>query len=269
MAAAWELTKGMQNLWDQFYRAFPNADRTSSGKVGDLAHQLESASGHNPDLTGNAEWKDGDKKNEVRAIDLDDDLRSPGVTMQMVTDHVRALPGVSSVLRYWIYDRTIYEASNGWRGRPYTGPSPHTEHAHASGARTQASDENDTFDFRFEELTSVAIEAADIAKIAAATRDLIFATEIEDSADPANPNRKLTFRVWQQYTEGRHLTTRAVIIAAINAATGVDHVDEDAIVSGVLAGLSAEKIAAAIPPGLAAAVVNELRDRLDVTGTNS
>lgn len=262
MATAWVLTRGMQNLWDQFYAAFPNADRASSGKVGDLAHQRESSSGHNPDLTGNAEWKDGDAKNEVRAIDLDDDLRFPGVTMGDVIDHLRALPKLSTVLRYMIYDRTIYEASNGWAPRAYTGASAHTEHAHFSGARTQASDENTTFDFRFEELTGMTIDAADVAKIAKATAAEIFATEIEDSADPANPNRKLTFRVWQQYTEGRHITTRAVIIAAVNAAMGQHDVNEAEIVAGVLAGLTPEKIAAAIPPAQAIAVADELYARL-------
>ncbi len=262
MATAWVLTKGMQNLWDQFYAAFPNADRTSSGKVGDLAHQKESASGHNPDLTGNAEWKDGDVKNEVRAIDLDSDLRTPGVTMPDVVTHIRKQPGVSAVLRYIIHDRTIYEASNGWRGRAYTGASAHTEHAHFSGQRTQAADENITFDFKFKELIDVALDAADIKKIADATAAAVWATKIPDYADPAEPNRELTAAVWEGYNEGRHITTRAVIIAAVNAAAGVDNVNEAEIVAGVLAALTPEAIAAAIPPAQAAAVADELYARL-------
>jgi hypothetical protein len=235
MATAWVLTRGMQTLWDQFYAAFPDADRTSSGKVGDLAHQKESASGHNPDLTGNAEWKDGDAKNEVRAIDLDDDLRTPGVTMGMVVDHLRGLPGVSAVLRYIIYDRKIYEASNDWRGRPYTGPSPHTEHAHFSGQRTQASDENTTFDFRFEELLAMDLTAQNLKDIA----DAVWAEPIEDYADPANPNRVLTARVWEGYNEGRHITTRAVVKAQLDAlaakvdALAIGGVDLDALAAKV------------------------------------
>lgn len=43
----------------------------------------------------------------------------------------------------------------------------------------------------------------------------------------------------------------------------LDDVDEQAIVAGVLAGLSAEQIAAAIPPGVAVAVADELRSRLE------
>jgi hypothetical protein len=252
----------MANLWDQFYAAFPDADRTSSGKVGDLAHQKESASGHNPDLTGNAEWKDGDAKNEVRAIDLDDDLRTPGVTMGMVVGHLRGLPGVSAVLRYIIYDRTIYEASNGWAPRPYTGASPHTEHAHFSGQRTQASDENTTFDFRFKELLAMDLTAQNLKDIGAAAAAAVWGTKIPDYADPADPNRELTAAVWEGYNEGRHITTRAVIIAAINAAAGVDNVDEAEIVAGVLAGLTPEKIAAAVPPAMAIAVADELYARL-------
>lgn len=262
MATAWVLTKGMQNLWDQFYAAFPDADRTSSGKVGDLAHQQESASGHNPDLTGAAEWKDGDAKNEVRAIDLDSDLRTPGVTMQNAIDHLRRLPNVGSVIRYLIYNRVIYEASNDWAGRPYTGPSPHTEHAHASGQRTQASDENTTFDFRFEELADVPMTDPEMDKLAAKTAAAVMAYKITDYADTNKPQRQLALSTWVGYCDGRENSTRSVIIAAINAAAAGDDVDENEIIAGVLTGLTPERIAAAIPAAQAAAVADVLAERL-------
>jgi hypothetical protein len=253
MATAWVLTKGMQNLWDQFYAAFPNADRTSSGKVGDLAHQKESASGHNPDLTGNAEWKDGDAKNEVRAIDLDSDLRTPGVTMAMVVDHIRGLPGVGAVLRYVIYDRTIYEASNGWAPRPYTGASPHTEHMHASGQRTQAADENTTFDFRFEELTGMAIDPADITKIAKATAAEVFATKITDRVAkpaPGQPQRQLTFDVWTGYSDGR-ADVADVKKAVVSLADQVEQVSA-AVDALSVAGVDLDALAAKVADLLAA-----------------
>ena len=109
----WVLTKGLQNLRAQVNAAFPDRDKTSDGTIGDQVH-ASGTSGHNPDLTGNAEYKDGDSLDEVRAWDMDSDLRFPGMTAQQVVDHIRHLPGVSSVLRYMIYNRKIYKASNGW-----------------------------------------------------------------------------------------------------------------------------------------------------------
>lgn len=163
---AWVETKGLQHLLAQINDWAPDRDKTSDGEIGDAAHQKEK-SGHNPDITGNAEYKDGDNLNEVRALDVDSDLRMPGISMQTMVDHIRALPNVSSRLRYIIYNEVIYEASNGWRGRPYTGPSQHKEHAHFSGAYTQAAD-NDSppFDYRLEDIP-VALTAADKTWLAA------------------------------------------------------------------------------------------------------
>jgi hypothetical protein len=152
--SGWVLTKGLQNLREQVDRAFPARDKTSDGTIGDTAHQAET-SGHNPDDTPGSrpEWDgDSDSTPEVRAWDMDSDLRRPGVTAQDVVDHLRQLPGLSTVLRYMIYDRLIYEASTGWQPRPYTGASAHTEHIHFSGARSQAADEDTTFDYRLGEL---------------------------------------------------------------------------------------------------------------------
>ena len=153
--ANWELTKGLQNLRAQVNAAFPDRDRTSDGTIGDAAHQAET-SGHNPDDTPGSrpEWNGDDDANaEVRAWDMDSDLRFPGVTAQDVVDHIRDLPNLSSVLRYMIYNRRIYRASTGWAPEEYTGPSPHTEHIHFSGAFTQAADSNTTYDYRLNELT--------------------------------------------------------------------------------------------------------------------
>lgn len=173
----WVLTLGLQNLRAQINAWAPDRDHTSDGTIGDQAHLSEAHSGHDPDDVANshAEWNsDPDSTPEVRAIDIDVDFRN-GSTAQALVDHIRGLSGVASVLRYVIYNRRIYEASNGWASRAYTGESAHTEHIHFSGAYTQASDNNTTFNYRLEEIP-VALTSADktwiqqqIAAVTAAT----------------------------------------------------------------------------------------------------
>lgn len=159
--SSWTLTIGLQNLRAQINEWAPNRDTTSDGTIGDAAHAAESASGHNPDDTkgSHPEWNgDPDSKPEVRAIDVDTDFNN-GVSAQTFVDHIVSLKP-SSVLRYVIYNRKIYEASNGWKSRAYTGESAHTEHIHFSGAYSQASDDNKTFNFRLEDIP-VSLTSAD------------------------------------------------------------------------------------------------------------
>lgn len=145
------LTKGLQNLRAQIRAWAPDADQASSGWIGDAAHQGE-RSGHNPDDTPGSlpEWDgDPDSTPEVRAIDVDKDLRN-GATMQQLVDHIVGLRPWT--LRYVIYNRRIWEASNGWASRAYTGSNPHTDHAHFSGAYTQSADNDTTYNYRLEDI---------------------------------------------------------------------------------------------------------------------
>jgi len=155
------LTPGMKNLGNQINRVFINRDGTSDGAIGDYAHQ-QGKSGHNPDDTShhNAEWdSDSDNIPEVRAIDVDSNLGDE-VSAQALVDHIRKLPNVGTVLRYIIYNRKIYSASNGWNPQPYTGPSPHTEHIHFSGQYSNAADSNTSFNYKLEDIP-MALNAAD------------------------------------------------------------------------------------------------------------
>ncbi len=99
-------------------------------------------SSHNPDLTGTPEWRDGDKVNEVRARDIDKDLRTPGLTMLMVVRHLveGAREGRFWWLRYIIFQGVIYHRSHGWQARTYTGANSHHEHAHVNNDFSQAAD---------------------------------------------------------------------------------------------------------------------------------
>jgi hypothetical protein len=132
--STWVLIPSLVSLRAAFDHECPDRDRASDGAVGDLAHQQES-SDHNPDETGRTPSEDSDGVNEVHAIDVDDDLRRPGWTMQMCVDaevaHQLAL-GASCPLQNIIYNRRIWSRSWGWTPHPYDGASPHTEHAHFS-----------------------------------------------------------------------------------------------------------------------------------------
>jgi hypothetical protein len=120
-------------LRSDFNAIAPGRDKASDGWIGDTAHQQET-SDHNDDETGRVPIRDADKVHEVHAIDVDDDLRESDLTMEKVVQFLlgRCRSGAETRLRYIIYNRRIWEASNGWRQRAYTGPSPHTEHAHFS-----------------------------------------------------------------------------------------------------------------------------------------
>jgi hypothetical protein len=173
--ANWDLTEGLKNLRSQVNTRFPKRDKKSDGTIGDAAHKAET-SGHNPDDTKGSrpEWDgDADANAEVRAWDMDSDLGEPGVTAQMVVDHLRALPNLSSVLRYMIYNRKIYRAANGWKPEKYDGASAHTEHIHYTGAYTNAADSNTTFDFRLNKINPPAQEEDDMPSSEEIVRTLL------------------------------------------------------------------------------------------------
>lgn len=161
----------------------PGRDKTSDGWIGDPAHQ-QRVSDHNDDEVGKVPIRDADTKHEVHALDLDTDLRTPGLTMEMVVQHVvaRCRSGAEKRLRYVIYNKRIWEASNGWRQRAYTGDSPHTEHAHFSASYDTAR-EADSRSWQLEEIPVALTEAdkkwlaAQIDKAATAAAERVWATK--------------------------------------------------------------------------------------------
>lgn len=171
--SSWKLTDGLQNLRRQVNAAFPNRSTVSDGTIGDAAHQGHT-SGHNPDDTPGSkpEWDgDPDSTPEVRAWDMTADL-GDGVSTQTFVDHVRKLPNLGSVIRYMIYNHKMYHVDDGFRPTAYTGSSPHTEHVHFSGARSQAADNNTTFDYRLDEIP-VSLTTADRNWLSAEIRDAV------------------------------------------------------------------------------------------------
>jgi hypothetical protein len=128
------LTVALTALRSGFNVAYPGRDKGSDGWIGDTAHQ-DRTSGHNPDDTSgvSAEYSDSDTKQEVRAIDVDKDLKASGASMQDVIDRILATPNDTKRLKYIIFNRYQWSKSNDWRRTDYDGDNPHTEHAHFSG----------------------------------------------------------------------------------------------------------------------------------------
>ena len=134
-----------------------------------------------------------------------------------------------SRLEYIIWNRRIASRDQGWKWRTYTGSSdPHTGHAHFS-ARHDHTGNTSTADWGIETMAV----ADDVTKI----------------------------RTLVEYDQ-KVLSNIQLALQGIAAKVNADPVDEQAIVSGVLAGLSPAAIAAAIPQDLARQVADELAQRL-------
>lgn len=253
MATTWVVTKGMNHLLDQINAVGPDRDKASDGSIGDPAHQNESASSHNPDSTGAAEWKDGDSKNEVRARDVDNSGPwLPGVTAEKIVQHLVQLGrsgNLETRIRYIIYNRRIWSASNNWSTQTYSGASPHTEHIHFTGAFSQASDEDSPYyDYRLEELMAdVEISDASVDKIIIAMGNTIK----NQASVLAGAMKAVTW----QYGDGVALaglaypsksalyqfTMMAQNIEGIKTALAAVAAGDDAEVAQVLAALDAQK----------------------------
>lgn len=123
----------------EFNTLSPGRDKASDGWIGDRAHAGR-ASDHNPDESGRPEVGDADNVDEVHAIDVDADLRRPGVTMALVVAMLvgRCRAGREKRLRYIIFNRTIWSASRRWEAANYTGSSPHVKHGHLSASYVSA-----------------------------------------------------------------------------------------------------------------------------------
>jgi hypothetical protein len=256
-------------LRDDFNEVAPDRDRASDGSIGDAAHS--SSSDHTPDEISDAlRGKDADSTNEVHAIDVDADLRTPGLTMEMVVQHLvaRSRAGLEDRLRYIIFDRRIWEASNRWRQQPYAGPNPHDKHAHFSASYGTAA-EADTHSWHLEDLVALTAEDKEwlTETFAPAAAAKTWAHRLSNGSSAGGTVVTLDVRT--------NATTNQQIPAVL-AKLDVDQVDEPAIAAAVLAGLTPEVFAAAmaaaglspqalaalIPAAIRREVADELADRL-------
>lgn len=150
--ATWVLIPCLVKLRDEFNTVAPGRDKASDGSVGDPAH-ASTTSDHNPDETGKVPVVDADAVNEVHAVDIDAGLRTAGLSMERVVQFLlaRCRSGAENRLRYIIFNRRIWRASNDWKQETYGGLNPHTEHAHFSGSYVSAL-EADARPWRLEDL---------------------------------------------------------------------------------------------------------------------
>lgn len=128
------LTPALVRLRSDFNLIAPGRDTESDGWIGDYRHQAGTSS-HNPDDTvgSRSEYSDSDNIPEVRAIDVDRDLRTAGITMQQCINRILATPADLRRLNYMIFNRVIWSASTGWEPHEYTGSNPHDHHGHFNG----------------------------------------------------------------------------------------------------------------------------------------
>ena len=267
------LTHGLDNLRDQMNARWPNRDKTSDGWLGDAAHQTRT-SGHNPDdkAGSKAAWNaDPDTVSEVRALDVDADLGEPGSTAQMLVDHIRKLPGVSSVLRYMIYKRKIYHSRDGWAPTAYSGSNPHDKHIHFEGGWTQAADNNTTYNYRLNEVGRPPTAATEDEDMPLTNADVkkIWDYLLIDPYDKTIPPRKLTTGTWLRYTgdRGRQDSGLKMIatVQAMLADLGKLAIDAGADRAAIAAKIDA--IQEAIDAGMAPTMVAADIDDQDETDT--
>jgi hypothetical protein len=257
--AAWTLVPCLVQLRTEFNAIAPNRDKGADGSIGDSNHT--SASDHTPDEDSRVlRDHDADTKNEVHALDIDSSGPWPAGRSfkQIVLDVIageRAKwrdPDDMCRLNYVIFDRKIYDKDSDFQPRDYRGSDPHTNHAHFS-ARYETRAEADTRPWGVEEDDMPTAE--EIAKA-------VWAYPVTDFADKPKPGeqpRKLAAGTWLGYSDHRHRLTESRIGAAI---AGLDTVDEVAVAAAVLAVLTPQAIAAALPDEIAEQVANELATRL-------
>jgi hypothetical protein len=207
MAAGWVLVRCLAELRGEFNEIAPGRDKASDGSKGDDAHAAE-VSDHNPDETGRVPIRDADKENEVHAIDVDADLRVPGLTMHMVVNMLaaRCRSGAEKRLRYIIFDRAICSASNGWKWVPYTGANPHDKHAHFSASYVSA-----------HEASRASWHLREALPVTAPTADQNATATVGKDVDPGAGTYSLGGAVWTTLSRSAYLNQLPADLAALKS----------------------------------------------------
>lgn len=216
--SAWTVVPCLAELRSELNRLCPDRDHASDGTIGDAAHSP--GSDHTPDEDSPLlRDRDPDRANEVHALDLDVVLRTPGVTMERVVQHVLALARAGDQrLTYVIYNRRIWTRNSGWREERYTGDSPHTAHAHFS-ASYAAAQERRTDTWYLEELRPVT------APTAAQNADAVAAKDV----DPGAGTYSAAGAWWTTLARTAQIGPLATLVATLDARVQDQEDELDAI----------------------------------------
>lgn len=277
--SAWSVVACLLTLRSEFNAVSPNRDKGADGTIGDAAHSP--SSDHSPDEDSPVlRDKDADSVNEVHALDIDSSGSWPdgrpgdetGSWFDLQIHRIIAAekrrwldPSDMCRLRYVIWKKRIYSTSNNFEGEAYTGDDPHTNHAHFS-SRYESRAENDTRPWGVAASLEADMDEASIIKAFRNAPDNLSDTE----------RGKLAAAV------DAKITARFNTLAALITGLGVTDVDEDQIAASVLAGFTADKLAAGfvaagftpqamadlIPAEMAEQVVDILAARLDRPATS-
>ncbi|MCZ7440805.1 hypothetical protein O7598_31075 [Micromonospora sp. WMMC241] len=237
----WRTVRSLDRLNEQIRAAHPRAvppatDPASWGAIADGAHS--STSDHYPHFYS--------ALGQTAVVCARDFPHAPGLGLDShrIAEQLRL--SRDRRIGYIISNARITGPNYGWEWSTYRGSDPHDTHIHVSTVHTAAAD--DPADWPIGE-----------------DEDMPTAKEIVDEL----LNRELPSPTLGTFTVADHLKGGRMAVrdigkarAELAAAVGRDLVDEPAIIAGVLAGLSPEAIAAAIPKGLAKQVADELAARL-------
>lgn len=245
---AYHLAPALDVLRAEINARWPRRDKASDGWIGDAAHQA-SKSDHNPN-----------SRRSVNALDVDKD----GIDVAAVIAAVQRHPST----HYWIFNRQIADRDDNWRRRAYTGSNPHDKHLHVSIRQTAAAEQDRRPWGLLEDDDMSAEDSARLERIEKAllgtTGKGTYGFALKDANGKAGPVEPLAQRLADltfALVAGPAGSGAYVGRWMAEVATKVG-VDEPAIVQGVLAGLTPERIAAAIPATVARQVADELVRRL-------
>lgn len=121
----WFLNRFLASWRTAITKKYPKRTKASDGTIGDLRHQAESFSEHNPDKDGSVDAWDMD----VNILGSSNPTGSAAelAELEKLIKAFQRLPES----QLWIHNRVIANRDVGnWQRRPYHGVNPHDHHVH-------------------------------------------------------------------------------------------------------------------------------------------